>query len=196
MPQASYHFFVLCLFISSILVSTGCSKDYSYEGGLSDTIRTRVPDSTVIIPASTTASCAACNATAPLQDGQWIFVSNGNTFCGKVEKSVITPERTAFTFFGPSACSIDSGFIATVYLDVALNRDQKNLSAPKVSFYYYDRQSPNYLLMSEAAIPFKLTITTYDAATGLTAGTFSGAAVAPGGQRTTITGGKFRFFMQ
>ena len=46
--------------------------------------------------------------------------------------------KTDFTFFGPSACSVDTGIVVSVYLPVALDRDQFNLTTQQTAFYYYD----------------------------------------------------------
>ncbi len=134
----------------------------------------------------------ACKSMDIQTDSTWFFQIDGAVLCGKAEKAIISIERTTFTFFGPSTCSPDSGFVISVYLNEALNSDKINISAGRIALYYYDRVKPSYLLMSRSAEPFSLAIEKYVHETGFATGNFSGYVYTENGIRKLISGGKFR----
>lgn len=178
-------FFVVLL---ATLVMPGCIKDYSYERQPQDSI----PIVPIVNPAVLFSSCASCNANNPLPDSAWSFKVDQVFFCGVAEKAIITLERMSFTFFGPSSCSADSGFIASVYLSQPLNSDKTNVTAERVAFYYYDNITPSYVLMSRNTDQFSLTIENYQHQTEIATGRFEGFAYTVNGVRKTIEGGRFR----
>lgn len=174
-------------FVAAAVFAMGssCVKEYSYEEKPMDTTTSI---GTVGVPVS---SCVTC-LNSGLPDSSWRFSVDGVTFCGHAEKAIITLERTSFTFFGPSACSADSGFVASVYLDsVQLNTDKTNLTA-KMVCYYYDRVKPSYMYMSQSGQYLRLTITSYVHQTGVAYGTFTGFVATENGIRKEVKEGKFR----
>lgn len=171
----------------TLATQSGCAKDYSYEAKPVDSVL--VP---VVQPVVT--NCQPCTANV-LPDSSWRFMAEGRYYCGKAEKTVVAPERTAFTFFGPSACSLDSGFVATVYINnEALLADKLNLSA-RLDCYYYDKVGPSNVYMSIQGEPMQLTIASYNRQTGLAAGTFRGLVKTPNGLRKEISNGAFRIHL-
>jgi hypothetical protein len=179
--------YAVCCVAAAVFLAgaSSCVKEYSYE--------VKPVDSTPVSPPvnAPLASCSFCQGTL-LPDSSWRFSVDGVTFCGQAEKTIITLERTSFTFFGPSACSVDSGFVASVYLDnVPLNSDKTNLNA-KLVCYYYDRVKPSYLYMSQTGQYLQLTITSYVHQTGIASGTFSGFVSTENGIRKEVKDGKFR----
>ena len=169
--------------------TTGCVKEYSYEKLPLDSGAAK--DSTpVSLPLLST--CARCANATTIPDSSWSFRMNGALLCGLAERAIITLDRTSFTFFGPSTCSMDSGFVASVYLSEPLNRNKTNVSAARVSFYYYDGLTPSYVLMSRNSDAFSLSIENYMHQTGEAIGSFSGAAYTENGSRMIIKEGKFK----
>ncbi len=175
--------FAICLNISS------CAKDYSYERQPQDSviIRDSIPP-----PPPLLASCLLCANATTVKDSSWSFKLEGAWLCGLAEKAIITLERSSFTFFGPSACSGDSGFVASVYLNEPLNSDKTNISAARVAVYYYDGLTPSYVLMSGNTDPFYLVIEKYVHQTGVATGRFNGFAHTENGIRKAIEGGRFK----
>lgn len=179
-------FIFCCSSIALFIAGSGCAKEFSYERTPIDTTTVQTP---AIVPFLS--SCTACPGNA-VPDSSWSFSVAGARLCGVAERSIITLERTSFTFFGPSFCSQDSGFVATVYLNDALNADKSNIHARYVSFFYYDRVKPSYVLVSKSGSPFTLTIENYSHATGLATGSFTGLAYRENGMIEQIVNGKFK----
>lgn len=178
---SSVGFAVVLLFLFSL----GCYKDYSYEY--------RPDDSATIIDRTTTSltSCAACK-TDVLRDSSWQVTIEATKFCGTVVKPVVLPERTAFTFFGPSSCSGDSGFVASVFLSAeVLDVDKANLKA-RMSCYYYNKVGPSHVYMSSSSEPLEVLISSYTHQTGITYGTFRGVVFDSAGRRREVKDGRFR----
>jgi len=180
----------LCCYILPVAIITisGCAKEYSYEAESEDVVVIKDP---VVMP-SFLPSCILCNTSSLMQDSTWKFTVEGALLCGIAEKAIIALERTSFTFFGPSSCSVDSGFVASVYLTEPLNSDKINVTAAGVSFYYYDRVKPSYILMSRSGDPYSFIIETYIHQTGIATGSFSGFGYTESGIRKAITGGRFK----
>ncbi len=182
-------FTLLLLFsIPAVLLQTGCAKEYSFEGRPVDSLDTVQ----IINPPATTAysTCNPCNNNT-LGDSSWRLTFDGKIYCGKAEKTIMNPARTGFTFFGPSACSADSGFVATVYIENnVLDADRSNIRA-RLACYYYDKLGPSYLFMSDPGITLMMTITQYDFRTGKASGTFSGFVDTDNG-RQEVKDGSFR----
>lgn len=165
-----------------------CRREYSYEAQ---------PPAAIVQTDTTPAKpflppCQRCNAAAALPDSSWRFTVQGASLCGRADKAVINRERTAFTFFGPSACSTDSGFVVTVYLNAPLDADKANVPAGYVSVYYYDRIKPSYVMVSRPAAGFSLTIDRYNHQTGEAEGRFHGPCFTEGGEAKQIEAGRFR----
>jgi hypothetical protein len=178
-----------CLF--TVLSLPGCTKEYSYEGGpLPDTIPVidTIPTSVLHF-----ARCSACDEVGEPVLSSWNFTYGTSLLCGSVTRAIIAPERNAFTFFGPSACSTDTGLVMTVFLGTELlNGDKSNLTTNQVVFEYYDNTTLIDIFMTDHLGPFSLTIDTYTSATGIAKGTFRGFVPDKNGQVAEITNGKFQ----
>ena len=185
-----FSFVPLFLVLQLILFHTSsCKKDYSFEGG--DSL-TRVMDTLppIIYDFS---PCILCNINEPLLEGKWNFKTGNSYLCGNLTDGIITSDKNAFTFFGPSACSIDSGLVITAYLDaVKLQTDMFNLTTNKVAFYYYDHNATNYIFISQRTTSFSLTIDSFIYQTGIATGSFSGSVFKVNGDNAFIKEGKFK----
>lgn len=172
-----------------LLISFSCSKEVSFEGGGTpspvDTIHPMPPPSEFPV-------CAACATNNGTALSTWTFKSGNSVFCGKADTAIINLERNAFTFFGPSSCSKDSGMVITVYLEGdSLNRDITNLTSSHNAFYYYDRVAPSYIFISQANSLFTVTITSYNHQSRIATGTFHGNVIRANGNGAGIESGKF-----
>ena len=98
---------------------------------------------------------------------------------------------TDFTFFGPSACSVDTGIVVSVYLPVALDRDQFNLTTQQTAFYYYDHNAAADILDSRPTSVFSVTVQSFIYSTGIVTGTFGGTVFKANGDSAIITEGRF-----
>ena len=189
--QLSVLLFAVFLF-AVINNSAGCTKEYSFEGARVDTIIETVVDTIdTVVSIPFVPSCKGCT-NSEIKDSSWAFSVDGSLLCGVAEKAIISFERNAFTFFGPSTCSIDSGFVISVYLSEELNADKSNLSATKIDLYYYDKVKPSYILTSRQTEPFSFIIEEYDHASGNAIGQFSGTVFSETGSRKTIVDGRFK----
>jgi hypothetical protein len=181
--------------ISSIFffwsLNTGCAKEYSYEGGdtliVSDTLPPANSDSTF-----KPWICPACISQDEQIESKWSFHDDSSFACGIIDTAIVNADRTAFTFFGPSSCSNDTGIIVDAYLDnVVLNKDLHNVISQQGAFYYYDNVAPSYILISHTA-NFTIKIDSYIQQTHLATGTFSGTVYRPNGTSRSVTSGKFK----
>jgi len=171
-----------------IIYMTGCQKEYSFEGSL-----VPVPDTLPVTTATDFPSCSSCINNDTLALWSWKFKLNKAILCGHSDTAIINIERSSFTFFGPSSCSIDSGLVITVYLNPwVLDADRSNINAGMVAFYYYDHVGSNYILMSQPNTAFTLTIENYNNQTGITVGKFSGYAFMANGNIATESEGRFK----
>lgn len=184
--KAGIAFIALCLLVMAVwLPMAGCTKEYSFEARLVDTMANNNAPNPVL------SSCSLCRSNV-LPDSSWRFTLDGVVYCGKVEQTVIPLERTLFTFFGPSSCSTDSGFVASVYVDnEPLNSDKTNVHA-RLTCYYYDKVKPSFLFMSQAGNYLQFIITNYVYQTGIATGTFGGFVFTENGTRKEIKNGQFR----
>jgi hypothetical protein len=174
-----------------LLLLLSCKKEYSYEMTASpqqDTISVP-PD-----PVSELPRCYACDTyTDPINLNKWSLKAEQSKACGIIDTAICTFDRTAFTFFGPSACSMDTGLVMTVYLqDVKLDRDLSNVYISKVAFYYYDRITPSYIYISSSAYPFSVYIENYNHQTKILTGKFDGFAKRVTSINATISNGRFK----
>ncbi|TAD85681.1 MAG: hypothetical protein EAY75_10820 [Bacteroidetes bacterium] len=173
----------------------GCAKEYSYEGGATrrDTALIR-PDS-VVRPPFTLPYCYQCNASFGVASNTWSLQFYSTTCCGSFTRAVITPERDAFTFFGPSACSADSGLILnTFFSPIVFNRDLENISTNRLAFYYYNNLSATtdpYILQGRRSLPMTVIIDRYVHQTGVAVGRFYGYAYSQAGDTVYVKNGRF-----
>lgn len=176
------------------LQTTGCAKEYSFEGTDTTALRRDTiappppPPGDLVFPV-----CNLCNATAPMQLGTWNFKIGNSYVCGVTTDAIITADKNAFTFFGPSACSTDSGMVITIYMEPdKLAGDKHNVTISKVVFFYYDHNATAYVLMSQTGVGFTLTIDDYTESTGIATGTFSGGTFRANGAFVYVKEGRFK----
>jgi hypothetical protein len=138
--------------------------------------------------------CSLCNPGEQLQLSKWNFKTGDSYVCGVVDNAGagIDPERKAFTFFGPSACSNDTGLVMTVYVPVPLDRDRNDITTYHVAFYYYDHFGPADIFISRSTAPFYVTLKSFSHSTGLATGTFGGTVYRVNGDTATIREGNFK----
>jgi hypothetical protein len=190
-----YYFFCIFTFLILLLQNIGCIKEYSFEGGNLDSIPTDTLDTvisqppTIIFP-----QCVSCNASNELAIGEWSFKTGGSYLCGSFTNSGFFGgnSKTDFTFFGPSACSVDTGIVVSVYLPIPLDQDRFNLTTDQTAFYYYDHNAPKDILISRPTSVFSVTVQSFIYATGLATGIFSGTAFTANGDTVYITDGRFK----
>lgn len=187
--------FIICLWLASI-IQPGCAKEYSYERGPGpDTSRQPLPDpepDTSNDPVVSFPPCSFCDVSVPVGDEKWQFKNEGAFVCGNVTRAVIAPDRNAFTFWGTSACSPDSGLIITVIMGSALDHDKTNAYAQQVSALYYDNITPSDVFHAPSTGSFNLKIDQYNHSQASASGTFSGPAFTMDGRTTVIEDGRFR----
>ena len=181
-------FFYLMLGPWLLLQQFGCAKDYSFEGA--DTLQKKdsiIPPVIIRLP-----GCLLCKETDALTIGKWSF-KNGNTYaCGGTDNAGFIGTNTTFTFFGPSACSTDTGVVMTVYLPIAFNEDRFNVVASQAAFYYYDHNGTKDIFLSRSAALFTLTVQSYIHATRVATGIFEGTVFKPNGDTSFIRDGRFK----
>jgi hypothetical protein len=195
MPNKQRYGFVIFLLLISAIIQN-CTKEYSYERQdttppVIDTTpsqQTPPPDTTSI-----TSFCAACAGMDKFEENRWSFKAGNSFYCGIMDTALMTPERTAFTFFGPSSCSLDTSMVVTVYIDNdVLNKSLQGIVIPKVDFRFTKLGAPKYLLISQPGTAFTLTIESYNHQTKMTIGTFSGYAYKGDGTIQQVNSGKFK----
>lgn len=174
-----------------LLFALGCTREYSYEA---EQAGSPLLDSVPVVATDTLAllsSCSLCTGVVP--PGSWSLQIDNDIFCRKIDTAIVNKDRTAFTFFGPSRCSADSGLIISVYLDEpGLVRSRQQLSTGKVAFYYYDNVVGGYAQLSKTGKPFQLTISNYDHQTKTAVGNFSGYIYGRDGRESEVKGGSFQ----
>ena len=189
-----YAIFLFLLLPFLLLQNIRCAKEYSFEGAQADTLSTGGGDSVITqVPTTSFPSCNSCNPSEPITLGHWSFKTGNSYQCGTFTNSGFFNgfSKKDFTFFGPSACSIDTGIVVSVYLPIALDRDQYNLTTGQTAFYYYDHNATADIYQSRAPYVFSVTVQSFIEATGIVTGTFGGTVFAPNGDSAHITEGRF-----
>src|SRR4030095_6965610 len=190
-----YTIFLLLLLPVVLLQNIRCAKEYSFEGAKVDTIPTTGSGDTVItqIPTPLIPQCSTCNPSNPITLGHWSFKTGNSYQCGTYTSSGFFSgfSKMNFTFFGPSACSVDTGIVVSVYLPVALDRDQYNISTEQTAFYYYDNLATADIYQSRPPAVFSVKVLSFIAATGIVTGTFGGTVFTATGDSAHITDGQF-----
>lgn len=182
------------LFISYAIFFSACAKEFSYERQDVPVIidSTSTDTSVVTPPAINLPVCEGCINFNSATDSSWSFTYGNEKVCGSITNAVITPGRDAFTFFGPSYCSLDSGMIITAYLGTdTLDRDKQNLTVNQVIFDYYDNVAPSDIFLSNPSQPFYLVIDKYTHSTHSAIGSFRGIVFTEAGRKDVITSGRF-----
>ena len=165
---------------------SGCIKEYSYERPAIDSLPEDTTANPVIFP-----HCPACNGQDDFLLSTWNFKYDTSFICGNITRAINSPDHSAFTFFGPSACSLDTGLIMTVYLNAPLIADTAGVAAQYVVFEYYNNKGTQDIFVSFKLVPFSLTIDTYTQATGIAKGRFSGYVDTDRHTTALIKDGKF-----
>ena len=188
--RKQYYFFLLFLVLQIVLQTTGCKKEYSCESCIVALQHDSVVTSPAISPSFI--GCSLCRATDDLLLSKWNF-KTGNTFvCGSVSDAGTIGGGQAFTFFGPSACSIDTGIVVSVYLNTFFDHDMYNVTLTNVAFYYYDHHASQDIFIRYPEKPFSLTIQSFISSTRIMTGSFSGTVFKPNGDTAVISDGKFK----
>ena len=89
-----------------------------------------------------------------------------------VDKAAFVGTNTFFTFFGPTACSIDTGMVLSFYLLVPFDQDRFDVLTSNTAFYYYDHHAPKDIFISLPPTPFWVNIECHIYSTGIAIGTF------------------------
>jgi hypothetical protein len=179
------------LLLLIVLFSTGsCLKDYSFEGAISPLPADDEPNPS---PEKILPTCGQCLIQPTEGLAKWSFKTDSFVLCGNLTRGIISPERTGFTFFGPSLCSADSGLIMTVYLPqgVKLDSDQQNINTNRCIFQYYEKGKPD-ILISKPSPGFLLIIDSYNHQTAIATGRFNGLSYTAGNKVASIKEGKFQ----
>lgn len=170
-----------------LLLAGSCRKEYSFEG----TILPRID--TVPSPRPEFPVCTGCTTNTGTAIGSWYFKAAGAVFCGTIDTAVVSPSRTAFTFFGPSSCAADTGIVIAVMLEPGdtLNRNHSGLYTFRNAYYYYDRPGATDIFRNRSQVPFPVTITSYDHTTRIATGTFAGNVIRANGGGSSVYEGRF-----
>ncbi|MEP7228736.1 MAG: hypothetical protein ABI691_00710 [Ginsengibacter sp.] len=192
--MAQFKKYTLALvFLSQLLLqNTGCQKEYSCESCDSTII---LIDSLILPPPPLVIydfpQCDLCKPGDGITLSHWNFKSGNSFFCGLIGDAGLSPDKTAFTFFGPSACSIDTGLVMTIYLPIAFDTDKYNVTTTKIAFFYYDHFGPRDIFLSLPEKLFTVNIVSYIKSTGIVTGTFRGIVFKPNGDTTFVDQGNF-----
>ena len=189
---------ILLLILVSFVLLKGCTKEYSYEGGNtppSGNDSTQLPPPPPPPPVNAVPDfiyCSSCEGHDQFEENWWSFYAGNSFVCGRMDTAIMNADRTAFTFFGPTACSADTSMAVTVYLETyKFDRNQQGLVIPHVAFYFNKIGLSDFLLINRPGTPFSFTIDSYDHASKMTIGTFAGDAFRPDGS-TLHVAGKFK----
>jgi hypothetical protein len=185
--------FAVVLLLTVLFFYSGCSKEYSVEAtpiNPADTITIPPPPP----PPNELPPCKICSTyTDPIELGHWSLKAENSLACGIIDTAIMNLERTSFTFFGPSACSEDTGMVVTAYIEnFRLNQDMTSGSINRIAFYYYDRVKPSYIYISSQASPFAIRIENYNHQTRILTGTFEGNAFRANNTSARISSGRFK----
>lgn len=191
-----------CILLTLLMPATQCAKEYSYEGGPMVDTATNGDTTTGNGDTTSTSSlhlptCPSCNNITELQPNTWMFTVNGTVVCGNVTRAIKSAEGTAMTFFGPSACSGDTGLIITAYFTPpGLLASTTNLLAHHAALEYYDNVTPSDIAAAFFTAQFSVVMERYSHQSGAATGTFSGQAHTANGEPVTITAGKFNIMIE
>jgi hypothetical protein len=185
-----YNLVFLFLILQILLLqSTGCQKEYSDEFVAYNLQRDSIP---APVAAKDFPACTLCNETDELALSRWSFKTGNSFLCGKVVEAGIDAEKKACTFFGPSACSVDTGLVMTIYLPVTLDEDRFNITTTKVAFFYYDNHAPKDIFITRPGTIFSVTLQSFIYASGIAMGTFNGSVFKANGDMAFAGEGKFK----
>jgi hypothetical protein len=175
-----------CLVLVIPLVLLSCQHELYFD---QDPV-SPVADTTTV--ANSFPLCAGCIGKDAYDEDRWSLKADTAFLCGTIDTAIISLERDAFTLFGPSSCSPDTGFILTAYLSpLSLHRDTTNMRIGKVSFFLYDKGKP-HIFMSRPASTFVITIVHYDHQSKIATASFEGYGYRQNGLGSFINSGKFK----
>jgi len=178
--------YILLLGCVAATCITSCRRIYVYkrQAGTTDSVPVIAP------PAADFPTCNVCTGFTAAQN-QWSFKIGNSSLCGGFDKSVINIERNTFTFFGPSACAIDTGLVLTASIGTqALVKDYYNLTVPKVDFIYYKTGAAD-ILYNQTVRDVSMVIESYIHSTRIASGRFSGKAYKRDSSVVLIENGRF-----
>jgi hypothetical protein len=180
--------YTVSILVCLCIIFLRCAKEYSAEGTNTPPIHIDT-----LQPTISTYVCPSCPGNEIFIENKWSFRDDTLLRCGIIDTAIVAPDRTGFTFYGPSACSMDTGIVMTILLDtVHLTRDLTNVNSQFAAYYYYDNVANTYIYMSKQQNPFTVTIESYNYQTKLATGTFSGFGYRSTGGGSAIRSGKFR----
>lgn len=190
--SGTYRLSCLAAFLfAAVLLWASCKKDYSYEGGNPPV----VPPPPVPVPAPPGVAkypyCASCAGKDGMVMGRWSFKVDTTLFCGRITDAVVSPEKTGFTFFGPSECSEDTGLIMTAFLPVPLTVNRTNVVTQRAALQYYDRTTFIDVFAARTASGMTLNLDSYEHTARTASGRFSGYVYTKGGELVQVKEGKF-----
>jgi len=190
-----YYFFLFFFILPLLLVqNTGCYKDYSFEGIDSARVQKDSVNPAPVAIVREFPECSYCSSENTLSVGQWSFNAGNSYLCGSTTNSGFFSGYTKmdFTFFGPSACSVDTGLVVSAYMAVPLDQDLFNITSSSAAFYYYDHHAPKDIFIGLPPEPFSVTVDSYIYQTGIVTGSFKGTVYKANGDTALITGGRFK----
>lgn len=178
-----------------LLLHGGCFKEeYSYEGGTlppTDTTSIEIPQ-----PAPVLIGCINCKPAAPLPFMHWTFQIEAEAFCGTISNAVLSPDRTAMTFFGPSLCTVDTGLIMTAFFSEPFDQDRSEVTATRAIIQYYIKNAADDVFHSKQSDPFTLVVDHFDTTSRTAAGHFSGFASRPDSTQVPVQNGSFQVLFE
>ena len=188
-PYSCFISVVITIFILSPQV--GCEKEYSYEGGVFIDSIPAGPTDTLISPPETLPVCDECASNPETDSTYWNLVFDNKILCGAVTRAIATSDKTGFTFFGPSKCSLDTGLVMSVALGTdSLTKNLTNVISNNVALEYYDNTTQtNFFQSMRQSITF--TIDTYNHATRIAVGSFKGLVVLKDNSVGEVVDGNF-----
>ncbi len=185
-------YLVAFVFLCQLLFQdTGCQKEFTHNGIDS----TNAGGDSAIVPPPPVVNdfppCALCNSADTITLSHWSFKKSNSFFCGVINSADFSANRTAFTFFGPSACSADTGLVVTIYLPEVFDSDKFNITTTSIDFLYYDRFGTKDIFLSLPERLFTVNIESYIYSTGIATGTFRGFVFKANGDTTFLDEGNF-----
>ena len=121
----------------------------------------------------------------------WQFMTGPSAMCGPVTNALLSRDKKALTFFGPSACTIDTGLIMTAFFDTPLDGDRAEVVATRAVLQYYNKNAAEDVFRSDPNHRFTFIIIQYTEATQTATGQFRGYAYTPNSTAILVESGTF-----
>lgn len=204
MKLAKIQYWLFGFLILSIITAqnTGCAKEYSNEGidTLASVSNAPIANDSTIVQDSIRPfiSCNKCNPSDTLTIGSWNFKTGNSYVCGHTTNSGFFSGNTKkdITFFGPSACSVDTGVVVSAFFSVPLDRDRYNLTTTQIEFYFYDNNATKDILISQPQKTFSVTIGSFIYQTRIATGSFQGTVFKANGDTAFVSDGHFKVYIK